>query len=370
MRVKEERGPEAARDFSSCVMSRGLMTLFFVSIVLALSAKKIMPLMASGFNTEKIHLTQALFFMLLPVIVLSGMIAIWISFLNAEKEFLAGALAPVVIPISIVSLILLKGNSWGVYSLAAGTLSGVCLQAIILLLALKHCKTGITLKWRARNREMRDVMKQYMPMVFGSLLMSFTGLIDQGMAAMLAPGSVSALSYSGKVINFFLGLAGMAMGTSVLPHFAQMVTNEQWAAIRYTLRTYVKLILLCALPTTAFICIFSDRIVSILFERGAFSRADACIVGKVQALYALQIPFYILGILFVRLISSLQKNAILMWGAFISLPLDVVLNFIFMKKIGVAGIALSTSAVYLVSCGYLYWMAQNLLKMRSGQTHG
>jgi putative peptidoglycan lipid II flippase len=118
-----------------------------------------------------------------------------------------------------------------------------------------------------------------------------------------------------------------------------------------------------------FLLISSDYIVSLLFERGAFLRADVVLVGKVQALYSLQIPFYLLGILFVRLISALQKNIVLMWGAAISLPLDVILNFIFMRKIGVAGIALSTSLVYMVSCGYLYGMSLTLLQ-RSKPEHG
>ena len=63
-----------------------------------------------------------------------------------------------------------------------------------------------------------------------------------------------------------------------------------------------------------------------------------------------------LGILIVRLISALNSNYILMWGAVISLPLNIVLNYIFMQWIGVSGIALSTSCVYLVSFIFLISM--------------
>ena len=107
------------------------------------------------------------------------------------------------------------------------------------------------------------------------------------------------------------------------------------------------------MPITAVFFFFSDLIVETLFERGAFGSEDTKQVSQIQMFYALQIPFYILGILAVRLISSLKSNYILMYGAAISLPLNIALNYVFMQWFGVSGIALSTACVYLVSFIFL-----------------
>jgi putative peptidoglycan lipid II flippase len=95
-------------------------------------------------------------------------------------------------------------------------------------------------------------------------------------------------------------------------------------------------------------------LIRVVFQRGAFTAADTRVVGHVQAFLSLQIPFYILGQLGVRLVSALKKNSVLMVVAGVNLTVNVILNLILMRYAGVAGIALSTSLVYLVSCALVY----------------
>jgi len=125
----------------------------------------------------------------------------------------------------------------------------------------------------------------------------------------------------------------------------------------------VRLIVLAVLPATVAAILASKAIVRLLFERGAFTAADTSLVTRIQAFYLLQVPFVVIGMLFVRLASSLQRNQILLWGAAITLPLNVVLNFILMRWLGVGGIALSTSLVFLVSCCYLMVSVHRALRV-------
>jgi putative peptidoglycan lipid II flippase len=83
----------------------------------------------------------------------------------------------------------------------------------------------------------------------------------------------------------------------------------------------------------------------------------------VQAAYLLQVPGHLLGILYVRLISALQANRLLMVGSAINLVVNIGLNLVFMRRYGVAGIALSTAAVYGVSCVYLAFVAHRQLRV-------
>jgi putative peptidoglycan lipid II flippase len=76
-------------------------------------------------------------------------------------------------------------------------------------------------------------------------------------------------------------------------------------------------------------------------------------VSQVQSAYLLQLPVHLLGILYVRLISALQANRLLTIGSAVNLVVNILLNVIFMRWFGVAGIALSTAGVYAVSCAFL-----------------
>jgi putative peptidoglycan lipid II flippase len=153
----------------------------------------------------------------------------------------------------------------------------------------------------------------------------------------------------------------MSLGTAVLPHFSRMVARSEWGAIRHTLRTWARLIAVVTIPLTVLMVVGSTSIVRFAFERGAFSRHDTQIVALVQAMYVIQIPFYTAGILFVRMLTSMQRNRTLFWGTGISLPLNIALNYVFMQRMGVAGIALSTSVMYVVSCAYLGFMLHRAL---------
>jgi putative peptidoglycan lipid II flippase len=141
-----------------------------------------------------------------------------------------------------------------------------------------------------------------------------------------------------------------------------MVVTHDWGGVRNTLKTYAVVILLASVPLTLIVFALSEPIVSLLFERGAFTKADTHLSGQVQALFVLQVPFYMLGILIVRLISSLQANHVLMWGAAINLFLNIFLNYLFMQWFGVSGIALSTSVVYFISFCYLFYMLWRVIK--------
>ena len=216
----------------------------------------------------------------------------------------------------------------------------------------------------------REVIRQYLPMAAGAFLLSGTGLVDRAMAATLGPGSVSVLSYANKVVAVVVGLGTLALGTAVLPHFSLMVAKEDWRGIRHTIKTYVRLLLWTTIPIVIFLTFVSRPIIELVFERGRFTHSDTILVAKVQTFYFLQVPFYALSILFIRLISSLKRNKTLLWGATVSFPVNILLNILFMRWMGVAGIALSTSVVYLISCIYLGSMFVRHMRDCEKRSHG
>lgn len=364
IQVREGQGNLAAQKLFSSVMIWSIALLLVVSVVLALSMHYIMPMLASGFSAQKLESTQSLFLVLLPVIVISGIATIWSSILNAGERFVVGALAPVMVPVAALASLLLFGNKWGIFSLAVGTVVGYLLQCILLAVALKKHHIRLYPQWHGMTPELKRVITQYSPMVAGAFLMSSTGLVDQIMAAMLVPGSVAALSYGNKIVSFAVGLGAMAIGTAVLPHFSQMAANGDLSGIRHTLKIYTRLILIATVPLTVILFFMSENIITFLFERGAFVEKDTHLVAQAQSFYVLQIPFYILSIMFVRLLSAFAENSVLMKICMVNFIVNILGNYILMKLFGVAGIALSTSIVYLSSFILIFISLSKKLKLR------
>lgn len=353
IQVREKEGPEAAQKLLSTIVILALGILIATVALLAGAGPYLLTFMGSGFEGEKLALAQSLFYVLLPMIIFNGLITIYAAILNAEERFAMAAFIPAVVPIVSAIAILGLASVWGVYTLAFGFLAGFVLQLSFLAFCLNKRNISAMPKWTGITPPVRQVIGQYLPMAAGSFLMSSTVLVDQSMAAMLEPGSVAALGYSNKIPATLLGIGALALGTAILPYYSKMVASGDWKGIDHTLKTYRWKILQVSVPLTVGFYFISEPVVRTLFERGAFTSADTILVSKVQAIYILQIPFYLLTTLIVRLVSSLRYNQLLMYGAMISLPLNIIMNYVLMEYFGLTGIAMSTVLVYAVSLLFL-----------------
>ena len=360
--VRQNKGPAAAQRLFSSTVALSLVLLLVMTLCLALLGPAMLPFIGSGFGGEKILVTQRLFYLLLPAIAISGLITNWESALNASERFGIPAMAPAMLPLGTIAVLVLFGPYWGIDALAIGTIAGLVLNICVLGWALR--KRGINLlpRWYGWTPEMKRVLNQYIPLVGAAVMMCSTYLVDQAMASLLPAGSVAALNYGNKLPALVLTAGTMALGTAVLPYFSKMVAASDWKGLRHTLMTYSRLILLVTIPATLVGVWLSTPLVRLLFQRGRFTADDVQIVSSVQAMYLLQVPFYTLGILLVRMISSLQANRVLLWNTVVGLTVNIVLDYVLMRVMGVAGIALSRSVVYIASCSVLAVVLYRKLK--------
>jgi len=242
IQVREHQGREAAQRLFSSVMVWSSVGLIAFSVVLALSAPYALPIIASGFSPEKLALTHSLFYVLLPILVLNGLGAIWAAVLNAGERFALTAIAPILIPITIFALVIAMGRVWGIYSLVAGTLIGTVLHGALLVWALRRRGFSLVPRWHGWDAATKQVLRQYSPIVAGAAMIGSTPLIDQSMAAMFDPGSVSVLNYAYKIVAGVDSIVTVALSKAVLPYFSGMVATNDWNGIRHTLKTYARLI--------------------------------------------------------------------------------------------------------------------------------
>jgi len=363
--TRQKEGPSAGQQLLSSILLLTIMALVAVALLLGLLAPFYLPYLAHNFPPEKIALTRDFLYMLIPWLVSSG-IAMFIGYvLNSVEKFAVPALAPILSPLVVLACIVLWTRPATGYSLALGTVIGSFLEAAFLYYLVKKHKLLGAFRWYGFSAPVRAVVAQTSPMMAGCLLMGATPVVDQFMASMLASGSVAALSYGSKVTAVLFAIGATALSTAILPYFSRMAAENDWAGCRHTLKRYSALILGISVPVMALLILFSRPLIRILFQRGAFTSVDTDVVSRVQTYYCLQIPFYVLCILFVRFISSVRRNDLLMYGAAINLIVDVTMNLILMRWLGVAGIALSTSIVMVGSLTFLSLSSLRLLRRQT-----
>jgi putative peptidoglycan lipid II flippase len=350
-----KRGPGAARRLAIESSLAHLASLLLLAGGLYLAAPFLVGWAAQGFAPEKQALAVTLLRQLLPFLVCFGMSYQVATWLRADKSFLAATAAPMAIPVTILVCLLTAEQGAGVERLVAGTLLGALIHLLLVCgVAARSARTQrgmLRSLWRTPDEGLRRILRNTAPYLFAGGIFSSTVVVDQTMASWLAPGSVAVLGYTDKLCGIILAVTAGPACDVLFPYFADKVARQDWLGVRRQLFSSAASILALALPATLALCVLAPWVVGLLFERGSFTAADTIRVAGVLRYAALQIPFYILATLAARVVVAMQATRFIMVLSGLGLVLNAALNWVLMQQMGVAGIALSTMLVQMMSAG-------------------
>ena len=359
--TRERQGRDSSTRLYQSVLGASAAVLALSAILIGALAPLLFRLLASSFDASKLALTRSLFWIMLPIVPMSAFGMTWRAMLNVEGRFALPAIIPAVTPISALAFLLTFGRTWGVYSLAAGTLAGATLEIALLSVCMLARGFPILPSWPGRSAALHQVVTQYGPVVAGILLLGGAPLIDQAIAGMLASGSIAALSYGTRLSTVLIAIGPTAVATAILPHFSKLTVTADWTHIRHSLRSYAVVILAASLPVIAILIFFSEPIVRLFFERGQFTDSATTVVATIQRFSLIQIPIAMVMALALRLVSSLKANHLLVRVAALYAILNLALDLILTRWLGVPGIALSTAIVQLAALLYLFHLMRTHL---------
>ena len=365
VRVREQEGRERAQQLLSSSMRWMCVLLAAASAVMALAARGFFPLIASHFAPAKLDLAVHLFYALLPVVLITGIATNCTAVLNTVDRFALPALAPIVISVAIILGALEFGGRFGIWAMVWSTLAGSLLHAVIVAWMMQRRGYRFRLRWYGMDEATREVAGQYGPVLLSSVVSSGGLLVDQSMAAMLIAGSVSALAYANRFVSVVLTLLAGAISTAIVPYFSRMIAVRDWTGCRHTLRTWVRLTALVSVPIAALLIAGARPLVRIALQHGQFGPRDTGVVASVLAMYAIQIPFFVVSRVYYRFIVAMRRTDLILYCGIINLGLDIVLNLVLMHWFGVAGIALATSLWTVSTFFYLWYWSRKLLARAS-----
>ena len=363
----EHRSRREALLLYGSVQIRILGILVLAAAILAAGAGPILHFLATGFDDEKIRLTRDLMCIMLPILPLSALNVSWRALLNAEERFAVAAISPAFVPVFTVAALVTLTRSYGIFALAIGTIAGALAESLVLLVSVRTSGAPAFARLGTSAEGTQKVFTQYLPSAGGNLVIGASSLVDQSMAAMLGAGSVALLNYGTRLVTVVLAIGPAALSTVILPWFSRLTAKGNGREVRKTIVRYSLLSLAATIPLTIVLVASSKLLVELIFQRGAFTTADTDSVARVQAYALLRIPLSVLLALLLPMVASLRRNSLLLTVALLSVTANVVFNLIFMRAMGVAGLALSTAVVHLLAVAFL---AGRLLKDPSRRIFG
>lgn len=313
----------------------------------------------AGHTDSYYLLIKTQFYYLLPCILFWGLASLLSGLLNIYDEFAYSTIYPIITSISIIICLWFFKEQLAEKVLAIGMLAGAIVQFLFLLI-IAISKNIVDISYpRFKDHNAVIMFKQIPAKVSSSLLNGINPFVDQYFSAQLIIGSIAALNFGNKIPMFAISIVTLALGNVLLPYFSKL-SIDSYSESFIQLKRILKIIITGSFIVVIVLFLLSNPVISLLFERNEFTSNDTLVVSKVQQMYLFQIPFYITGVVMIRFLTAINKNNYMVFTSLVSLILNIVLNFILIKTMGVYGLALATSIVSLTNTILLYMYINRL----------
>ncbi len=297
-------------------------------------------------------IASMLLIIMMPTLFLSAALNMLLAMLNSLDRFTGPALIFLALNVGIIATVILLTPLIGVYSVALGFLIGVLLQVLIQIVDLRYEQPRYTFRLDWHHPAVRQVFIAFLPITALAITAQINSLVDGWMAAALAPGSVSALSYANTMLGVFY-MVGISLGIAVFPSLSRMAALNDAENTARAIVSSLRLLIFILTPITFLLIAFGSPIIGLLLGRGRF---DATAVQMTaQALGAYAIGLIAIAAIYVlqRAFFAITDNATPFVIGVLTAIFHIALNFVLMRYWAHAGIALSTSITALITAGLL-----------------
>ena len=357
-RVKEEEGEEAAQAMARSAMIWLVVILGGITLVAELLAGPLTMAIAPGFikNTELFETTIALVRICFPYVIFICGVALCMGILNANDHFLGPALAPSVLNVALIGAALI-GYFTGLnvaYAMAYGVLVGGVGQWLVQQPFLRSIGFGWRGKWSWKNKGVARMGLLMLPTVFGAAVYQLNILLGTLLASFLPVGSVSYLYYADRLVQFPLGVFGIAVSTAALPSLAKLAAKGEMVEYDAALSMALGLTLFIALPAAAGLIGLANPVISLLFERGAFTAEAVTATASALVAYSVGLPFIALSRPLVAGFYALEDTKTPVKIAVACLAVNIGLGVALMQFMAHVGLALAVSVSSLLNFALLF----------------
>lgn len=361
---------EALRHFIDHVCGTLAAILLMVVGLGILAAPAFVTVFAPGFldKPEKFALTADMLRVTFPYILLISLAGFAGGILNSFSRFALPALSPVLLNIALIAAALWAAPYFEqpVMALAWGVLLGGALQLLMQIPGLIQLGMLPRPRWGWRDSGVRKVLTLMIPTLFGSSVAQVNLLVDTLIASFLVTGSVTWLYYTDRLLEFPLGIFGVALGTVILPHLSGRHAERDPAGFSHSIDWALRLGLFIALPTTVLLVLLAEPMFWTLFGYGRFSALDAEMSALSLAALSVGLPAFIAVKVLAPAFYARQDTRTPVKAGIASMLANILMNGLFVglwwwagKPGAHAGLALSSGLAGYINAGLLYyWLRQ------------
>lgn len=336
------------RFFSNITTSLIAFSVFF-SLLFLLLSDYVVRIFAPGFTGTAYSLAKGFISIVVWYLPLYTFFAILCAHYQIQEHIIICSFCDYIVVNLVVIASILLSDTTRIYILMVGYIASM-IAALIMLYAYgkKHSLINYKPIINLHDKDFILLLTVAIPLGVSSLLGQVNSMVDKMFATTLGEGVTTALGYADRIQSLFLVLTTTTFLNACYPRIInQLSSGNKKEGLRYIQRGYDITFYFC-IPFVFLIIDNAQAIISIVFEHGNFVSSASVISAECLKYYAIGILFYSLNLVENRTLSAELKQKLISKNAIISVVINIILDFVFVKEFGYIGLPLATSLAGIV----------------------
>ena len=353
------------------VLGAALIVLGLTSALGVVGAPWILTVIAPGFAADpgQFGLAVTLTRFMFPYLLLVGLAAFAMGVLNSQGRFFAAALGPAMLNVGMIAAVLALAHQIEppVLSLALGVLLGGIGQLLVQVPDLRRLGLLATPSGELRHPALGRIARLLLPAVFGLAAVQVMVFVNTLLASLLPVGSISFLYYADRVMEFPLGIFGIALASASLPAMARQAAAGDTRGVAGTLNFALRLAVYVSVPATVGLVLLSTPITRVLFQRGRFGPEDTAATAIALIWYAVGLVGFAGARIAAQAFYAVARPGVAVRLGALAIAVNLLAAVILMHPMGHGGLALASSIGAYVNLFGLLWAARRDFGLLGGR---
>ncbi len=345
-----------AKKFANTIFNILFISLLFIVFLIEIFMPGFVFIIAPGFdeNYNKLDLTITLTRITFPFLLFVSLSSFFSAILNSHNKFAAASASPIILNILLIFTLFLSNylNDKLVFYLSfAVTIAGLIQLLFLIYFVKKYFIPNFSFKFSVDNK-VKIFFNKLLPSIFSSGVTQINILIGTIIASFQA-SAVSYLYYADRIYQINLAVAGIAIGTVILPSLSKHIQSKNNKKIIFIQNKSLELSLFLSLPATAALLIASEQITSSLFGYGSFDKLSVRNSSLALFYFALGLPAFSLIKVFSSFLFARHNTKTPFYFSIISVIINVSVSLYYFKDIGFIIIPIATSVSSWINALFL-----------------
>ena len=358
-------GKKKSEKFANKIFNLLLIGLLLIVLIIEIFMPSFVFIIAPGFsdNSDKLDLTISLTRITFPFLLFVSLSSFFSAVLNSHNKFAVASAAPIILNIFLILVLIFQSylkDDLVFYLSYAVTFAGI-IQLIFLLFFIRKFYFPIIKFNFSIDDKIKLFFKKLLPSIFSSGVTQINILVGTIIASFQA-SAVSYLYYADRIYQINLAIAGIAIGTVLLPSLTKHIQSKNKNKIDFIQNKALELSLFLSLPATLALLIASEEITTSLFGYGSFDLLSVKNSSIALFYFALGLPAFSFIKIFSSFLFARHNTKIPFYFSVFSVIINIAISLYFFNKIGFIIIPIATTIsswinallllIYLTNKGY------------------